>query len=399
MNIVIANTQEFNPQIGGVERVSSTLAREFEKLGHSVYFVAQKKSPYSQSYEPVVEQVLLPNDTIADCEDNVCCFTNFVANKKIDILMNQAGNILDFSLLCTKVKEQTKVRLISMVHTAPAFVIKVFNDRSPSYIKSRSTFTIKIRSFIKRIILMKLISIKREVSKLYRVVYQQSDFTVLLSEYYQPVFQKITGLKDISKLGTIVNPLSFVSEVQSVKYQKKKQLLYVGRLDYGNKRPDRLLKIWSFIYDKFPEWNLKFVGDGSLKPEMEELTRQLNLENVRFEGFTNPIDAYRESSIFCMTSTNEGLPMVLLEAMQFGAVPVAFNSFESIYDLIDDGVNGYIVNPFDLKLYAQCLETLIMDENRRMIMSQNARNSVIEKFDKNLISQKWISLFEEIIKN
>ena len=59
--------------------------------------------------------------------------------------------------------------------------------------------------------------------------------------------------------------------------------------------------------------------------------------------------------IFCMTSNYEGFPMVLLEAMQFGCVPIAFKSFESLDDIIINHNNGYQITPFDIYEYINSL--------------------------------------------
>ena len=62
MKVAICNVQEFNPQIGGIERVSVSLATELIKQGVNVIFVASRKSPYSKEYELPAKQYMLPND-------------------------------------------------------------------------------------------------------------------------------------------------------------------------------------------------------------------------------------------------------------------------------------------------------------------------------------------------
>lgn len=61
------------------------------------------------------------------------------------------------------------------------------------------------------------------------------------------------------------------------------------------------------------------------------------MERVVFTGWQDPESFYRDASILCLTSDFEGWGMVLTEAMTFGAVPVAFNSYAAITDIIDDG--------------------------------------------------------------
>jgi hypothetical protein len=79
MNIIIANDQEFNPQIGGVERVSSELAKSFVALKHNVYFIAFIRSQYSQSYSTAVEQFFLPDQTNTISNQWLNLFENVIA--------------------------------------------------------------------------------------------------------------------------------------------------------------------------------------------------------------------------------------------------------------------------------------------------------------------------------
>ncbi len=85
------------------------------------------------------------------------------------------------------------------------------------------------------------------------------------------------------------------------------------------------------------------------RERMEYLAQ--GIPNIRFVGYQDPLPYQLESSISCMTSLYEGWGMVLTEAMQCGAVPIAFNSFASVTDVIDHGRNGILVKPFSIKQY------------------------------------------------
>ena len=64
MKIAICSVQEFNPTIGGIERVSASLAEELIKKGVEVLFVACRKSPYSKPYVLPARQVFLPEPLV-----------------------------------------------------------------------------------------------------------------------------------------------------------------------------------------------------------------------------------------------------------------------------------------------------------------------------------------------
>ena len=396
MNIVIAGIAEFDPQIGGTERVSVILADCLLQHGFGVFFVGVEKYPDTKPYTPIAEQIFLPNESEMSCGENIHCFVNFVVEKKIDVILNQFGNHYDFSILCAGVRERTGVKLLSAIHTDPEYVKKLYQS-DISLLETPSWLIRQIKSGLKKTFTFRLKQAMKEFSTLYSYIYRESDAVILLSERFKPVFKKMAGLSETSKLEAIPNILSFPPTSES--FPKEKQILWVGRFDSLVKRPERMLRIWSYLEKRHPDWNVMFVGDGPCKPLVEQYIKRLGLKNVLLTGHSNPINACKKSSILCMTSTFEGFGLVLTEAMQFGAVPMAFSSFESVFDIIEDGITGYVIQPFDLKLYAQRLEFIMMESRQREIMAKNAQKFVNEKFSDEHITEKWISLFNKIINH
>lgn len=73
-----------------------------------------------------------------------------------------------------------------------------------------------------------------------------------------------------------------------------------------------------------------------------------------------------------MTSKYEGLAVTLMEALQYKCIPLAYDSFSSIYDIIIDGVNGFIIPAFKEDIYVNKLLSLIQDVNLRKSMMDNS---------------------------
>ena len=88
--------------------------------------------------------------------------------------------------------------------------------------------------------------------------------------------------------------------------------------------------------------------------------------------------------------------MVLIEAMRYGVVPVAFDSYASVKDIIDDKKNGLLVNPFNLNEYANALSMLMTNVEQRESM---AYNSIIkaDTFTISNIGERWLQLFEKLL--
>lgn len=94
-----------------------------------------------------------------------------------------------------------------------------------------------------------------------------------------------------------------------------------------------------------PDWSLEFVGDGFQLDDLRRLATKMNLERVTFHGFLPPQDFYKKSKIFLMTSDYEGWGLTLTEAMQYKCVPLVMSTYSSVYDIIDDGKNGFLIPP------------------------------------------------------
>lgn len=390
MNILIANTQEFNPKIGGVERISTDLAVEFMKYGHHVYFLACLRSKYSGPYTPSCEQFILPCEEYLD-KKNIHAFYGVIAEKNIDVVLNQAGNILDFTKLCALACNK-KIPLISESHISPHYPLANLKDYNTDALKK-----IDIKSLIRTSLYpYRVRTAKRLLKNEYTQIYHMSNRLVLLSEHFFQEINECVENINIKKVVAMPNfttntPLETITDTK-----KNKSVLFAGRLELGQKRPDKMIRIWQKIHKDFPNWKLKIAGDGPHKSKLIEYVEKNSIKNVEFLGFCDVNEQYKKASVLCMTSTYERLPMVLIECAAHGCIPMAFDSFKSIYDIIDNEVNGIVVPSFSMSQYITELKKLMNDEQLRINMSQKAQ-LINQKFNKDFIVNKWINLFEEVI--
>lgn len=388
MNIIIANGQEINPQLGGIEKDSTILAEEFVSLGHNVYFIAGKMSPYSNAYKPVVDQTFLPDQNHYLCNENIRFFSEYLLHRKADVIMNQAGDILEFSLLCSEAVKNSNTKLYSVIHFDPLGHITEQNDFSNSILKVNSLFNriIKLIFYPVRYYIL-----KKQLRSRYRKIYSNSTKVVLLSKFYIRPFLRLIGSAPGNKITAILNPSPVMHKSLNVK--RKKQILYVGRVKYWQKRTDRIIEIWEKIFRDFPDWELVIVGDGPLLNDLKEYVAVNNIERVSFKGLCNPEVYYQESEILCITSTTEGLAMVLVETVQLDCIPVAFDSFPAIHEIIRDNVNGVLIKKFDLKSYIKELRKLMLSPALRNEL-RNGPPFIDGKFDPVIVTKQWIKLFE-----
>lgn len=176
-----------------------------------------------------------------------------------------------------------------------------------------------------------------------------------------------------------------------VKIVKENIILCVSRL-VREKCVDKVLEIWDKLYEKLPEWKLVIVGDGSERSNLEKIVIDNKIQRVEFTGFTNPILYYQKSKIFWMTSKFEGWGMTLIEAMQYGCVPIVFQTFSSVKDIISSGKNGFLIKPYNMNDFQNRTIELAYNEYVLTCMAKEGIQSV-QKFSINKIIHQWENLF------
>ena len=207
--------------------------------------------------------------------------------------------------------------------------------------------------------------------------YYHSDRYMVLSPSFVQKFIDYTNVKDGGKLIVQTNPVTI--DCSSYEYdagRKRKEIVFIGRLDFYQKKVNRVIDTWALLEEHFPDWKLTIVGDGPDRVNVEAMVKKKALKGVSFEGYQDSLEYYKRASILILTSEFEGFPLVLVEAMSFGVVPTVYGSYSAVYDIIEDGVNGKIVKPvagkFITENMASSLSEIIRDENKRQNMAQQA---------------------------
>ena len=174
----------------------------------------------------------------------------------------------------------------------------------------------------------------------------------------------------------------------------KKKLISVGRLSPEKGYMD-LLKIFSILHKKYPDWTLDIVGDGNEKEKMDEYIKNNNLSKfVTLHGYQmkDYIDKLlNNSSIYLMTSYTESFGIVLIEAMSHGVPPIAFDSAEGANELIVDGENGYLIKNRNFDEYVEKVEYLINDKQERKKMGI-AGMQCAKMYTSDVVCKQWFDL-------
>lgn len=201
---------------------------------------------------------------------------------------------------------------------------------------------------------------------------------------------------ELNNLSVIPNPI--ITSLDKVSDCMGKRVIAVGRYAV-QKGFDRLIDCWAIVARKHPSWSLHIYGDGHLRAELQAQIERLNLTNSCFLEHTveNIADKYCESSIFVLSSRFEGFGMVITEAMGCGVPPVSFACPCGPRDIIDDGVNGLLVDNGDIEKMAEKIIYLIENEEIRKEYGKRAYQDA-QKYKMENIALQWKELFQSITK-
>jgi glycosyltransferase involved in cell wall biosynthesis len=135
----------------------------------------------------------------------------------------------------------------------------------------------------------------------------------------------------------------------------------VGRLD-KQKGLDVLIEAYSWLNPKAHKAKLWFVGDGDLRTWLHELVRREGLlDYVKFLGFRKDIPQILSAAdVFVLPSRFEAMPLSIIEAMAMGLPCIVSDTGENAF-MVEDGVNGFIVQIEDVKALAEAMEQLATD--------------------------------------
>jgi len=202
--------------------------------------------------------------------------------------------------------------------------------------------------------------------------------------------------KGLNNVTVIYNPIADYPEILSDCSSKK--VVAAGRF-IKIKGYDMLIDSWDIVSKKHSDWTLTIYGDGN----KEEYVRQAADRNVSHNCFlndavTNLNEKFVESSIFVFSSRFEGFGMVITEAMACGLPPVSFACPCGPKDIIQDGINGILVEKGDVSGLADKISFLIENDEKRKEMGHMARERS-ERFRIDIIANEWDGLFRNLMLN
>lgn len=149
--------------------------------------------------------------------------------------------------------------------------------------------------------------------------------------------------------------------------------------------------------NKTLDCSLDIVGEGYLKEDLKRYVQEIGIsEKVNFIGYTNnPKEFINNADLVMLTSKAEGFGLVLIEAMSMG-VPVMSNDAPAMNEIIEDGINGYLIKNLNIAELVRKTAELFEDKNLYYSISKNAINTVKSKFNISKKLSETIAFYKRV---
>ncbi|MCR5250362.1 MAG: glycosyltransferase [Lachnospiraceae bacterium] len=389
MNILFFTAFQPCANKGGTERTTITLAKSFRELyGWDSYaaYVVEDGSGKEDCFQEICR---------VDEKKCVSQIEELIRKWKIDCFIDQGE--LRISAELDRSGLEKKCRLILAYHFEPEWDNTFFTRKRLTEELKGATAKKKLTNGIK--LLFFPYFRKRYVERLRRYCNQSchnADAVVLLSEGYRKAFAAwgSVGEEESAKFHAIPNALTYPNDYTARNiYNKEKRVLIVSRLEETQKRISLALDIWKKVKEDpaAKGWALSIVGSGEDEALYRTKVEQEKIPNVAFYGRKEPREYYERSAIFLMTSKSEGWPLTISEALQFGVVPVVYDTVAAFQEMIENEKNGMLIRDGAEEEYRAALLKLMTDEEYRFELAKEgiARSA---RFEPEAIAARWKEL-------
>lgn len=378
MRIVYCTPEISHP--GGIARVTTIKANWLAEHGHNVYIVTSSQCGQPDFFE------LLPS--VRHIDFNIGFQAGMDNSNVVKKLWYKRAKMRLYEKLLRDFLYEVKADIVVSTFCNDSDFLYKFHDGSKKILEfhfSHDGYKSVIKygnlSFFQNMVQFFKIRKQEVIAKKYDA------FVVLTNE-------DAASWKGYKNLHVIPNMLSF--DTDEVSKLSEKHVIAIGRLDY-QKKFERLLDIWKNVYNVCPGWKLNIFGCG---PEKEMLEKKISDEGIKCVSINEPSlnikEEYLNSSIFVMTSSYEGLPMTLLEAISFGLPVITYGYKCGPRDVITDGKDGYVIPEGDEQSFMSKLCFLLNNPEQLNRMGTAAKIKS-ENYKTDIIMNNWCDLYNTLL--
>ncbi len=175
-------------------------------------------------------------------------------------------------------------------------------------------------------------------------------------------------------------------------------MVFIGRLT-EIKQPEQFVSIVAAVARDLPDVRAICVGEGPELPAIRSRAESLGVAgNIEFAGQSDDVPGVlKRSKVFVLTSRSEGLSIAMVEAMGHG-LPVVVADVGDLGDVVEAGVNGWVIPPNDIDAYARRVLELLTDE-AMWLRSSRAACETAGAFTADRVAERWRDCFEGLVHN
>lgn len=374
---------------GGAERITVDIARYLKSVGgYQVYVYTTKvdQTLVTKELSDIMTIRFIPSQAIQTRRS--AAVEKYIVEDGIDVLVQVTKALKGIE----EIRKRTGCRTVVACHGEPFWQRHAITFRRQKGLVRKMMWNLYNRKRYEDGSLAMRKAVERT-----RREYDVSDaYTVLCEPYKDQIAAELGIDAATSQIYPIENPERLVEDVC---WEKENVVMFCGRFENWSKRVDRLLRIWSKVQERLPQWRLVLVGDGADGAMLRQMAQDLDLQRVSFEGMQKNIAGYYDrASVVAMTSETEGWPLALSEAQAYGCIGIAFGCTAGVSEILGtDGECGFVVPPFDEDKYAETLVKIAsMSEDEKMRIRRNAVERR-RRYAPEVIAEKWRQLFDSLV--
>jgi len=231
---------------------------------------------------------------------------------------------------------------------------------------------------------------------MYKSFLNQVDSVISISNLVEQKWRE--QIKDVPNKYVLGTGVVYPVKVHNISHKHKYNIVFAGRL-IKRKGIMTLLEAFSLVSFMDSSVHLWILGDGPQKNEIIEYIHKFKLEKqITLCGtVTNPTDYFGFADVSVFPSyEKDGLMGVVLEAMSVGS-PIITTIGSGSEDVIESGVNGYLVEPKSVNGLFNILSVLIYDENKKKLVGELAKKEVAEKLNWDIRIKLLDDIFQDVI--
>ena len=194
-----------------------------------------------------------------------------------------------------------------------------------------------------------------------------------------------------------IESLKSIGDELPAKEAGVKRIGFIGQIT-KRKNIGEIIKVYRKLSAKHSNLELVLLGDGELLETFREQVKAIgDASNIKFLGFqSNRLNWLRTFDLFVMTSSLEGIPRCMMEAMAMG-VPVAAYRIPGIDQLIQHGETGLLADYGDAEMLEDQWEKLLFDDGLSNRIATAGRHLILEKFSGKRMAQEYTHLFQQMM--